>query len=84
MTTKREQGIQAFHSLYGSGWCEEGTAHRSPVSPAAVRHLLVEGERLWCSGGKGRPDNNPHSRRYCPKCLDLAREYREEYGYDDE
>jgi hypothetical protein len=60
-----------------SSWIVEGTAHRSRVSPAPVRHLLVDncGEwSLWCSSGKGRKDYNPHSKRFCHECLALAKE----------
>jgi hypothetical protein len=57
-------------------WLEEGTAHRTAVQMTPVIHLLVKeaGDwRLWCSGGKGRPDN-PHGNRLCSKCRALARE----------
>lgn len=59
-------------------WLREGTAHRSPVRRDPVRHLLVcdHGSEwaLWCSGNKGRLDNNPHSRKFCRECVNLARD----------
>jgi hypothetical protein len=60
-----------------ASWIIEGTAHRSPVRMYPVRHLLVDngGEwTLWCSGGKGRPDCNPHSKKFCRECVSLANE----------
>jgi hypothetical protein len=57
-------------------WIKEGTAHRSPIHKYPVRHLLVDdchgGWALWCSSGKGRPDSNPHSRKFCHECTRLA------------
>jgi hypothetical protein len=64
--------------LSESTWCEEGTAARTGVRKYPVRHLLVNGW-LWCSGGPGRPDNNPQSNRYCSECITLARDYLKEY-----
>ena len=61
-------------------WIAEGTAYRSPVRIAPVRHLLVDGRAngwdwsMWCSGSRGRKDYNPHSRKFCRECLELARE----------
>lgn len=60
-----------------SSWIQEGTAHRSAVRKYPVRHLLVDncGEwSLWCSSGKGRPDCNPHSKKFCRECLALAKD----------
>jgi hypothetical protein len=61
-------------------WIREGTAHRTRVRIDPVRHLLVDdghgrgGWALWCSSGKGRPDSNPHSNKFCRECLTLANE----------
>jgi hypothetical protein len=61
-----------------SNWITEGTAHRSPVRIAPVRHLLVDGRAngwdwaMWCSGSRGRKDSNPHSNRVCRECRRLA------------
>jgi hypothetical protein len=61
-------------------WIVEGTAHRSPVRRDPVRHLLVDdgsgrGEwALWCSSGKGRKDYNPHSKKFCRGCVQLAKD----------
>jgi len=60
-----------------ASWIKEGTAHRTRVRIDPVRHLLVHGGAewvLWCSSGKGRPDCNPHSKKFCPECLALANE----------
>ncbi|WP_280184563.1 MULTISPECIES: hypothetical protein [Nocardia] len=59
-----------------SSWLNVGTAHRTPVQLTPIIHLLVQehGEwRMWCTGGKGRPDN-PHGNRLCPQCRELATE----------
>lgn len=61
-----------------ASWITEGTAYRSPVRRDPVRHLLVDGRHngwdyaMWCSGSQGRKDNNPHSRKYCRECRQLA------------
>ena len=60
-------------------WVTEGTAYRTGVRKNPVRHLLVHGDTgdkwvLWCSNGKGREDYNPHSRKFCAVCKELAKE----------
>jgi hypothetical protein len=63
-----------------NAWLIEGTAHRTAVRRDPVRHLLVDDGRgrgewaLWCTSGKGRPDSNPHSRKFCRGCVALTRD----------
>lgn len=60
-----------------ASWITEGTAHRSPVRKDPVRHLLVDSGgvwMMWCSAGKGRKDYNPHCKKFCHECCQLARE----------
>lgn len=61
------------------GWITEGTASRTGVRKYPVRHLLVHGSGgdnwvLWCSDGRGREDYNPHSRKFCAVCKELAKD----------
>lgn len=71
-----------------SDWICEGMAARSPLRIDPVRHLLVDdghgrgGWALWCSSGKGRPDNNPHSKKFCRECVTLANEAIDEEMLD--
>ena len=66
-----------------SDWITEGVSSRSPwgiTNP--VIHLLItsDGDRMWCSGGSGRPEvhhanSTPTGRlRYCRECRALAQE----------
>ena len=59
-------------------WLKEGTAARTRICLYPVRHLLMQDRpgdwRLWCSAGPGSLDNNPHSPKFCRRCVALARE----------
>jgi hypothetical protein len=71
--------------MSNGSWISEGVSTRSSVwNVKPVRHLLVQGDggawRLWCSYGPAREDTivRMGSRRFCPKCKELAQEAADE------
>jgi hypothetical protein len=49
-------------------------SHRGRYSIDPTLHLIPKGtDELWCTGGPAVRENTPR-RRYCRRCLNLARE----------
>lgn len=61
----------------------DGVARRSWGQPDPPLHVLADHDRLWCTGGPGAALNTV-TRRYCRRCLTLAREMWDDLGGDDE
>lgn len=59
----------------------EGAPLRAPgVTGNSIRHLAVDGPIdvvLWCTGSRARETVNREGRRFCPRCLALAQDWRD-------
>lgn len=62
----------------------EGIAHSAQMRIDPPLHIVTENSELWCTGGPAHRNENTMTRRYCRRCLTLAREMWNDLANEDE